>query len=58
MAVADHVNETDVTAIIRCIGLPITERPSVCIVERAKVEKWTFHFHFLDYPVRVPTAKR
>ena len=44
LAVADHVNETDITAIVRRIELPITERQSACIGERAKVEKWITSF--------------
>ena len=54
LAVLDHVNETDVTAIRRIVG-PITGRESACIGERAKVEKWTSGV--IDEPQPVLTAK-
>ena len=55
LAVLDNVNETDITAIRRIVG-PITGRESVCIGERAKVEKLTDGV--IDEPHPVLTAKR
>ena len=55
LAVLDHVKETDVTTIWRIVG-PITGHKSVCIGERAKVEKLTGGV--IDEPRPILMAKR
>ena len=57
LAVLDHVKETDVTTIWRIVG-PITGHKSVCIGERAKIDKWITDVQVLEVPHPLLTVKR
>ena len=53
----DHVIERRATVIQRIEG-PITKRQSVCIGERAKIDKWIADVQVLEVPHPLLTVKR